>query len=209
MENTTTTNSGNQQKPVSTENPFAQTMKDGMNKLFGGMKTAVIIAMVGLVTLLGCKTIPTVDKMYTTSRLIGTSAGMVVNMTTISTEAKAEVVKILNTVNTVIPGVDETFVSKWVPLAKVEIDKAVAAGEMDAGEGELTLSAFAVACKGLDYIFEVRYPKVKECTNLVEAAVNGFTVGFSSVINTLNLKATNTIDYDAEAYDYLKSSLEQ
>lgn len=55
--------------------------------------------------------------------------------------------------------------------------------------------------KGIDYIFDVKYPKAKEAKELVDAAVRGFTSGFLSVFSD-TVKA-GKLDYDKDAYKYL------
>lgn len=210
MDNTNTSNNDNQSTVQTDETPFASTMKAGMDKLFNGMKMSIVALIVALTTLVGCKTLPTPPQIGSSARLIGTSTGLVVNAMGVKDETKKQVLDILNTVCSAIPSSTETFVKVWVPLAKVEIDKLVEKGEMDAAEGDMVLTAFTLVCKGVDYIFEVRYPKAKAYRELVEAAVDGFTQGFASAVNPYALKANSVeMEYDVEAYEYLKASIEQ
>lgn len=189
------------------KNPFVDTMKDGMSKVFGGAKACAIALIAALsIVLTGCKSVPTVEKMESIARLIGTSAGMVVNMTKIDEKSKAVVVEIMKIVETSVPKTDQTFSEAWTPIAKEHVAKLVQEGKIDDGEAQLILTGFGLACDGLDYVFNVRYPKAKEYKELVEAAIHGFIGGFTSVVNT-SLKSTKDALYDEKALDYIKSKL--
>lgn len=194
--------------PQETKNPFVETMKDGMSKVFSGAKACAIALIAALVIVVtGCKSIPTVEKMETTARLVGTSAGMVVNMTKIDEKSKTVVVEIMKIVETSVPQTNQTFTEAWTPIAKEHVTKLIQDGKIDAGQGELILTGFNLACEGLDYVFEVRYPKARTYKELVEAAVHGFIGGFTSVVNGVSLKSTSDLSYDEKAFDYLKSKL--
>ena len=61
--------------------------------------------------------------------------------------------------------------------------------------------AVSAATKGIDYLFDVKYPKAKEYKELVDAAIRGFTTGFLSTFSD-TVRAVQ-LDYDKDAYEYL------
>ena len=191
------------------KNPFVETMKAGMDKAFGGMKTATVAIMALMaIAVAGCKSLPSVEKMESTAKLIGTSAGMVVNMTKIDAQSKAVVIEVMNIAEKCVPQADQTFLEAWMPIAKEHVAKLVSEGKIDEAQGSLILVGFELACKGLDYVFEVRYPKAREYKELVEAAIHGFITGFTSVVNVETVKSPVEVPpYDKDAFEALKSSL--
>jgi hypothetical protein len=194
-----------QKQPCGEKNVFAETMKEGMSKVFSGMKTMVAVALVGLCAITGCKSLPTVDKIESVSRLAGTSAAMVVNMTKIDEQSKAVIIEIMDKVELAVPQTNQTFTEVWTPIAKEYVAKMVADGKIDEGQGQLILSGFTIACNGIDYVFDVRYPKARQYKELVEAAVHGFIAGYKSVSPSVSLKSGGKApDYDKEVYNYLK-----
>ena len=77
--------------------------------------------------------------------------------------------------------------------------------KIDAMQGQLIIGAFKTACDGIDYLFEVRYPKAKEYQELVSAAVHGFSNGFLTTFAPVNALSAQKIEYDVDAYNYLTS----
>ena len=169
-----------------------------MKKLF------MIVAAAMMFIFTGCdKTLPSADQMETTSKAIGVAAGYVASQTKLDSDAKAAVVEIITKVSTSVPAKNQTFEEAWTPVAKEVVAKLVADGKLKSGQDVLVLAAVNVATKALDYEFNVRYPKAKEVTELVNAAVRGFTSGFLSTFNVGdNLKAAPA-NMDKEAYEYL------
>lgn len=167
-------------------------------------------------TLTGCKSIPTAEAMYSTSLAIGYATGMIANQCKIKAEDRQVVIDIVNIVSQTIPEQGQTFEEAWTPIAKAHVQKLIDEGKIDQKVGDIILSAFAVVVKGIDYIFEVRYPKAKEYKDLVVAAIDGFTTGFLTVFKPENPETVNgECDanceralrwYDREAYDYLKAN---
>ena len=85
------------------------------------------------------------------------------------------------------------------------VAKLIADGKIDQGIGTISLAAFSIAVKGLDYLFDVRYPKAKQYEELVTAAVSGFTDGFLSVFKPVNdEKSAQKYKADEAAYKWLK-----
>lgn len=170
----------------------------------------VLMAMVGVVAA-GCKSVPSAEKMETVSAAIGCSAGLVLDLTKIDEDSRETVIEVINEVARCAPAEGQTFEDAWMPIAKEKIDELVQRGKIDAGEGVIVLAATRVACLGIDYIFEVRYPKAKQYKELVFAAINGFSGGFLSVFKPVNmLKSANDAErivYDKEAYEYLKEKV--
>lgn len=156
----------------------------------------------------GCKQIPSVETMETTATAVGKAAGYVANQTKIDDKSRTVVIEIVTKAAEVTPAKDQTFVDAWTPIAKEITDKLIAEGKIDQGQALLINGAFGVACRGLDYLFTVRYPKAKEAQNLVSAAIKGFTTGFLTVFKPVNgaVSATASGDFDKEAYEYLMAS---
>lgn len=167
-------------------------------------------------TVTGCKSLPTVEVMYSTSLAIGYATGMIANQCKIRTEDRQIVIDIVNIVSQTVPAEGQTFEEAWTPIAKEHVQKLIDEGKIDKGLGDIILVAFAVVVKGIDYIFEVRFPKAKLYKDLVIAAIDGFTTGFLTVFKPENTEEINgECDaccervlrwYDREAYDYLKAN---
>lgn len=187
------------------KNVFAETLKDGMSKVFAGAKALIAAILLGF-CVIGCdKELPTADKIETVSKLAGTSAAMVVNMTKIDEQSKTVILDIMDKVSKSIPQKDQTFSEAWNPIAKEYVGKLVEENKINEAQGGLILSGFAITCDGLDYVFNVKYPKAREYKELVDAAVRGFVDGYKSVTVSANTKGGSAApDYDKDAFDYLK-----
>lgn len=167
-------------------------------------------------TVTGCKSLPTAEAMYSASMAIGYATGMIANQCKIRTEDRQIVIDIVNIVSKTVPAEGQTFEDAWTPIAKAHIQKFIDEGKIDKGIGDIILVAFAVVVKGIDYIFEIRFPKAKLYKDLVIAAIDGFTTGFLTVFTPENQEEINgECDacyerarrwYDREAYDYLKAN---
>lgn len=195
-------NAQNNQSSEDSKNVFVETMRDGMSRIFTGMK-AVLMVAIASICIVGCKSVPSVEKIESVSRLAGTSAAMVVNMTKIDEQSKAVIIEIMNEVEVCVPQTNQTFTEVWTPIAKDYVAKLIADGKIDDGQGQLIVSGFSIVCNGIDYIFDVRYPKARQYKELVEAAVHGFISGYKSVASP-SLKSSVEIKYDEEVFEYLK-----
>lgn len=191
-------------KSESIGNVMARGMRRYASK-FASIATIVIMAASVLMT--GCKSIPTVEKMTTTARSVGVAAAAVCNVSGLDSESKAAIINIMDCVDDIVPTNSQKFVDAWMPIVKVEVKKLVDAGKIDDGKGTIIIAAVNVACKGVDYIFDVKYPKAREYEELVSAAVHGFDDGFLATINpNMKLSASAAIKMDEDAYKYLKSA---
>ena len=84
--------------------------------------------------------------------------------------------------------------------------KLVADGKITDTIGTVSLVTFRIVVKGIDYIFDVRYPKAREYKELVSAAVSGFTSGFLAVFKPANAEVKGMeLKVDMEAYEWLKA----
>lgn len=173
---------------------------------------ATALACIGL-AFTGCKTVPSNDAMYTTSYAIGVAAGMITNETKIDDESRNAVCEIMSIVRSCTPATNETFEAKWMDIARAHVDTLVKEGKLDKVQGEIVLTAFRLACKGIDYVFEVRFPKAKQYKELVTSAIDGFCDGFLLVFKPVNDGECNDccidcgergISFDVNAYRYLK-----
>lgn len=157
----------------------------------------------------GCKSIPTMENMYAMSYTIGAAAGMVANETGIDEDARDAVVGIVGVVSRCTPETNQTFEAAWTPIAQEHADRLVADGKIDAAQSALVMSAFSLVVKGIDYIFDVRYPKARQYRELVAAAVDGFSNGFLIVFKPADQTAKSPgsrICYDVEAYEHLQGN---
>lgn len=174
-----------------------------MNKTIASMLTALAV------TIVGCKQVPTPESLEATSKAVGVAAAMVANKTSIDDASRNAVIDIMNEVETCIPETNQTFEAAWTPIAERHVKKLLDDGKITEAQQKLILGAFSVAIKGIDYIVTVRYPKVHEYQELVEAASHGFCDGFLSTFkpaNTVSANATK-IEPDKEAYEYLLATI--
>lgn len=171
------------------------------------MKTKLaMLALAAAVSVAGCKSIPSVDRMYSYSEAIGYAAGLVANQIKMDNTVRNGVIEVWNEVVQCVPATNETFSAAWTPIAEAHIAKLVADGKIDRKAGDLILLGFKAAVAGLDFVF-VKYPKAKEYEELTVAVIGGFSEGFLTVFKPVNLlgsRWTAYRDYDKEAYDYLK-----
>lgn len=157
----------------------------------------------------GCeKALPTVEQMKTTATCIGTAAGMAANLTKIEAADKAVLKDIMNKVEKCVPVTNQTFTAAWTPIATEHTEALVKTGKLTSEKSVLLLSAFSTACRGIDYIFDVRYPAARQYNDLIAAAVTGFTSGFNGVLAVdADKLAAPPRDYDKEALEFLTKSV--
>lgn len=172
-----------------------------MKKLVLGM----IAAVACMVTVVGCKSVPTDSQMYTTSYAVGATTGLIADMTKIDDTTRNAVIDIVNIVDTCVPATNQTFTEAWTPIAAAHIAKLVEAGKIDAGQGILIAKTFDIACNGIDYLFNVRYPQARQYQDLVEAATHGFCDGFLITFKPSNVTCATTtpVEIDQATYKYL------
>lgn len=170
---------------------------------FGKMMAAFAV---GAMACAGCKSLPTAEAMNTTATSIGYAAGLVANETKIDDKARNTIVEIVTEVSKVVPAKGQSFEEAWTPVAKELVAKSIAEGKIDDGIGVVSLAAFGVAVKGIDYIFDVRYPKAREYGELVAAAMSGFTDGFLTTFKPVNDARGKTLEPDKEALKWLKAN---
>lgn len=173
-----------------------------MKKLISG------ICAVGIVALTGCT--PTVEQIHATATTIGYAAGLIANETPIKDDARNAIVEVLNEVRTCIPAEGQSFEAAWTPIIKDKVAALVADGKIDAPTGEIVTAVAVMAAKGVDYLFDVRYPQAKQYAELVAAGASGAINGFLEVFKPVNSedsksRSASKIDYDKEAYEWLKS----
>ena len=172
---------------------------------FGKMMAA--IAAAATVFCIGCKSLPTAEVMKTTATSIGYAAGLVANETKIDDKVRNAIVEIVNEVARVVPGKGQSFKDAWTPIAKEVVDRMVSEGKINATVGAIAMGAFGIAVKGIDYIFDVRYPKAREYEELVSAAVSGFTEGFLTVFKPVDGEAKGTAyKADDAAYKWIRAN---
>lgn len=177
------------------------------NNMKFALKAVSAAVAAGMMLVTGCKSVPTPEKMRSASYAIGVAAGLVANETKIDDKTRNTVVSVVQEVAKATPAKGQSFEDAWTPVAKELVAKFVAEGKIDEAQGQLVLSVFGIAVKGIDYIFDVRYPKAREYEELVAAAVSGFTDGFLSVFTPAEDKGSKAIEAakaDNTAYKWLK-----
>jgi len=147
----------------------------------------------------GCKDLPDAATIGSLSKAVGYAAGITCNLTKMSEKTKTNLVEILDIAAEVLPEKDQSFTEVWTPLVKDLVGKAVAEKKIENGEGQLIILAMGVVTKGLDYVFDVRWPNAKKYTDLVAAGTKGFVEGFKSVLKVSLAKGE--FPYDKAEYD--------
>jgi hypothetical protein len=171
-------------------------------------KWFAVLALALGIGMVGCTSLPSSDTMYSTTCAIGVATGMVANGTDIDDASRNAICDIMNEVSQCIPETNQTFSAAWTPIAKAHADSLVADGKITAEQGVLVMKAFDIVVSGIDYVFEVRYPKAKQYKELVSAAVDGFTDGFLSVFKQVDgaLSSGRSVTFDIDAYEWLKKN---
>lgn len=177
-------------------------MKKAITKMF------VVLCVALGITCVGCKSLPSNDVMYTTTYAIGVSTGMVANQTKIDDATRNATCEIMGIVQTCVPETNETFQVAWMEKAEKHVADLIKAEKLNEAQGKMVLTVFSLACQGLDYIFEVRYPNAKQYKELVSAAINGFTGGFLTVFKPVNVETCvdcgeRGMTFDVNAYNWL------
>ena len=158
----------------------------------------------GLAAMVGCT--PTEEQIKQTATAIGYAAGLVANETPIKDEARNALVDVLNEVRSCIPNEGQSFADAWAPIIKAKVAALVEAGKIDAATGELVTSVAFLAAKGVDYIFDIRYPEAKKYANLVAAGASGAIDGFLTAFKPVNAKDGGAaIERDEAAYEWFKN----
>lgn len=166
-----------------------------MKKLIG------IIMAAALFALSGCT--PSEDQVKATATAIGYAAGLVANETPIKEDARNAVVEVLTDVRSCLPSDGQSFTDAWTPVVKSKVSELVESGKIDAATGELVTSVALMAAKGVDYLFDVRFPKARQYANLVSAGASGAIDGFLAVFKPVNERSS--IKVDKEAYQWFKT----
>ena len=164
---------------------------------------------VALAAIVGCT--PSEEQIKQTATAIGYAAGLVANETPIKDEARNAVVEVLNEVRACIPAEGQSFAEAWEPVIKSKVAELVAAGKIDEATGTLVTSVALMAAKGVDYLFDVRFPKAKQYANLVTAGAGGAIDGFLTVFKPVDCddctpKARAAKEYDKDAYEYFQKN---
>ena len=179
------------------------------------MKKLIHWAMAAMLALaVGCT--PSEEQIKTTATAIGYAAGLVANETPIKDEARNAVVEVLNEVRACIPADGQSFAQAWEPVIKSKVSELVAAGKIDEATGTIVTSVALMAAKGVDYLFDVRYPEARKYAELVSAGASGAIDGFLAVFKPVNCgdcgdcgdckpRAASKVDYDRKAYEWLKA----
>ena len=179
-------------------------------------KILTIVMAATLAVFTGCT--PTAEQINKTAMAIGYAAGLVANQTKIKDDARNAVVAILNDVRGCVPDEGQSFADAWTPVIKAKVEELVKAGKIDSATGEIVTSIAIMAAKCVDYIFDVRFKKAKQYSELVVAGASGALDGFLAVFKPVNcndcqdcsdctVRSSAKKDYDKEAYEWFKKNL--
>lgn len=173
------------------------------------MKNILISSVVAFCAILvGCDELPSEEKIGNLSKTIGYAAGMTCDLTKIDDATRGIVLEVMDVIDDIIPETDESFTKAWKAPIEETIAKFIADGKIDEKQGIIIKTVMNAVTKGMDYMFDVRWPEAKKYKNLVSAAVRGFTEGFKTVIRPANLLSAQKFDYDekeyVEAMEYFK-----
>ena len=167
-------------------------------------KMLYCIMALALAGFVGCT--PTEEQVKQTATAIGYAAGLVANETPIKDDARNAIVEIMGEVRACVPAEGQSFVDAWTPVIKEKVAKFVEAGKIDAATGEIVVTACVLAAKGVDYLFDVRYPKAKQYAELVAAGASGAIDGFLRAFKPVDAKlGAEKPKYDKKAYEWLKT----
>lgn len=169
------------------------------------MKKSILgVCALGLAMLVGCT--PSEQQIKQTATAIGYAAGLVANETPIKEDARNALIVVLNEVREYLPNEGQSFAEAWEPIIKEKVAALVEAGKIDAATGEIVTSVAIIAAKGVDYIFEIRYPAAKQYANLVAAGASGAIDGFLAAFKPANSKdGGEAIERDEAAYQWFKT----
>jgi len=165
-------------------------------------KTILAMAFAAVAMFTGCK--PTAEQIKTTATAIGYAAGLVANETPIKDDARNTLVEVLGEVRGCVPAEGQSFAEAWEPVITAKVAEFVEKGKIDAATGELVKTAALMAAKGVDYLFDVRYPEARKYEELVAAGMSGAIDGFLTAFKPVDSKVAAP-KYDKKAYEWFKS----
>lgn len=171
----------------------------------------ILMCIVALATVCFSGCTPTAEQIKGTATAIGYAAGLVAAQTKIQDNARNTIVLVLNDVRSCVPAQGQSFEAAWTPVIKAKVAEFVAAGKTDEATGALVTSIAVMAAKAIDYMFDVRFPKVKQYEELVRAGVSGAVDGFLAVFKPVNCdnctpEARAAKDYDKAAYEWFQKN---
>lgn len=166
-------------------------------------KAMTCMLAAALAFVVGCK--PTAEQIKTTATAIGYAAGLVANETPIKDDARNAIVEILGDVRSCVPAEGQSFAEAWAPVIDSKVAEFVEKGKIDAATGELVKTAALMAAKGVDYLFDVRFPKARKYEELVAAGVSGAVDGFLTVFKPVDNAKGAKVEYDKDAYKWFKA----
>lgn len=170
------------------------------------MKKQIFIIFTLLLSIcVGCKSVPSDAKVYTVSYAVGAASAKAVDKTKVNEKTTKAIIKTLNTVQICVPATNETFTVKWMPIVSTNSKNMVTAGELTQLEAAIIEKTFVVICNGLDYIIEKRYPDVNVYENLMSSAIYGFSTGFLTYFNNVNVFSSRSISNSLDEEEYLKA----
>ena len=171
-------------------------------------KSICAMLTVALALFTGCDK-PTPEQIKKTATAVGYAAGLVADETPIKDNARNAVVDILNEVRACVPEEGQSFADAWAPVIKAKVAELVAAGKIDAATGEIVTGTAIIAAKGIDYLFDIRFPQAKKYKELVAAGASGVIDGFLTAFKPVDAEArakAKSFDYDKDAYKWLKKN---
>lgn len=158
---------------------------------------ALAAASVGIV---GCE--PSDAMINTAMNLAGQTAGFFIRNSNMADQDKENVVKMVVNVKDKIPTGDQTITSLWSDFLEAEVDKLVQEEKIESKNVPYFDIAIQAVCEGLDFTI-AKYPKIKESSEKLSAAIDSFIKGLQSGLLT---SASKNVEVDKELYSHLKAS---
>ena len=179
-------------------------MKYNILTTFKSFMTAAFAAIMS-VSVVGCKSVPTVSQLETASYMVGTTTGVICNMTKISDKDRQIIIDIVAEISHYTPTQSETLAQAWTKIAKEHTAKLIDEGKITAEEGTLILNVFSSIADAGEYIVEVKWPTIIQYTDLTAAATRGFCNGFLTTFKPVNSDSLQSAPIDRRAFSYLMS----
>lgn len=167
-----------------------------------------ILFITALMSLTGCMLFQNRTAVLTLGKAAGISAGYACRYMRWEGPITDTAVIVLEKAQGTLPkSTDESCVTLWDAKADEIIQKLVEEGKLDEKYIKGAKLAVLTVAKGMDKVY-AKYPRLYKDTELVDATLVEFTVGFKSVVQSIDGLASASFDAaDLEIYEYLVAEL--
>lgn len=174
------------------------------------MKKLLIVLCIMLI-LCGCKSnLPTTEKAAKTAHNIGVSAALVCNIIKIDSTTSSIIVDIVTEFKEYS---DEYSISALsdvcASIAKNKLDALRHDGKLTEIQEDLINSVINNIVNSIDYMVTKRWPNINQYSDLLNVITYNFSDGFLSAYHPINvMTASELLEYDVDAYNYLLSIMQ-